>query len=392
MYRRHVTLLLVWSLQLCSASDSGDPRPCDKKLAKPNDEFEVASIKSPVKVQCEQSLESGGWIVIHSRFDGTVDFYRTWNDYKNGFGELTGEFWLGFDVIHAVTSLWPCELMVTMVDYSGTEKFAKYSKFAVGDENDNFQLTSLGVYSGTAGDSLKKSLSGPFGTSDRSVRDKKNCAVNYHAAWWHANPPKCDFARFVLIILSFINIFLYILISSNLNGLYPDGIERGISWNHMMWKSFTDDTKGLKTVKMMIRPIDPEDPTTTVAPEQPTPKPEVEQSAPEAKSPEPSTEVPEAEKTTLLAPPESLQPEDNKSGGEEPEPEKTITEAVITEAPLEEKLDPRPPKDAVTEEPKLKPEATRKPVPVNLPASVDPKDLAALEKFSNGYQCNRKRF
>ena len=38
--------------------------------------------------------------MFQGRQNASVDFYRGWQDYKNGFGDLNGNFWLGLDEIY----------------------------------------------------------------------------------------------------------------------------------------------------------------------------------------------------------------------------------------------------------------------------------------------------
>ena len=33
--------------------------------------------------------------VIQRRFNGSISFYRNFSDYEHGFGDLSGEFWMG---------------------------------------------------------------------------------------------------------------------------------------------------------------------------------------------------------------------------------------------------------------------------------------------------------
>ena len=111
-----------------------------------------------IQVLCDMTTEGGGWTVFQRRLDGSVDFYRGWESYKNGFGNLCGEFWLGNDNIHRLTDSDDVMLRVDLEDFEGNITYAEYTTFKVADEADKYRLLIRG-YNGTAGDSMAEGYS-----------------------------------------------------------------------------------------------------------------------------------------------------------------------------------------------------------------------------------------
>ena len=166
--------------------------------------------------------------MFQRRQDGSVDFYREWNDYKSGFGQLTAEFWLGNDKIHRLTAARPSTLRVELEDWNGVRVYAKYGKFNIGDEQAKYRL-KVGSYSGTATDSLTYHNNIAFSTKDRDNDGNRgsNCAAKCTGAWWYKD---CQL--------------------SNLNGRY---LGNQYNWTGLRWVYFRNNLS-LKFTEMKLRP------------------------------------------------------------------------------------------------------------------------------------------
>ncbi|KPP69984.1 angiopoietin-related protein 7-like, partial [Scleropages formosus] len=188
----------------------------------------------PVEVFCDMDTEGGGWTVIQRRQDGSVNFNRSWKEYKEGFGDLHTEFWLGNEHIHQLSSQGDYTLRIDLEDWNNKHKHALYESFRTENEESQYRLHVAG-FSGTVEDSFswyhnKQSFSTP---------DTGNiCAEISHSGWWYH---QCFFA--------------------NLNGVYYKGGRYSSKGKNLLgpdgivWYSWKDsDYYSLKKVSMMIRP------------------------------------------------------------------------------------------------------------------------------------------
>jgi hypothetical protein len=96
-------------------------------------------------VWCDMLTDGDGWIVFLKRRDGSVDFNQDRAAYKAGFGDVCGEYWLGLDVLHALTTSKTYQLRAYVNDWSGGNADSRYAAMVVGDEASHYQLT-LGAF------------------------------------------------------------------------------------------------------------------------------------------------------------------------------------------------------------------------------------------------------
>ena len=189
----------------------------------------------PKKVRCNMDVDGGGWTVFEHRFDGTVDFERDWVDYKNGFGAPGGEFWLGNEALHSLTTASIHDFYIHAGTFPGSNlassRHSKYSEFIVGSESDDYRMNANSLMNGI--ESIKNNIGMRFTTRDKDndAHQTVNCATHIpRGGFWYHN---CGHLYF--------------------QGRYfgqencPD--LEGIHWRHY----YTSATQCLKWVEMMVR-------------------------------------------------------------------------------------------------------------------------------------------
>ena len=99
-------------------------------------------------VPCDMETTPGrGWTIFQRRIDGSENFYRTWAEYKSGFGNLSGEFWLGLDKIFRLSANGQNLLRIDLDTFENGSAYAVYESFSVGNESEAYVL-NIGNYSG----------------------------------------------------------------------------------------------------------------------------------------------------------------------------------------------------------------------------------------------------
>ncbi|XP_076118000.1 microfibril-associated glycoprotein 4-like [Mytilus galloprovincialis] len=180
-------------------------------------------------VFCDMKSYEGGWTVIQKRTNGYVGFYRDWKAYKDGFGDLQKDFWLGNEYLNKLTEQGYYILRIDMWDFERNHKYAIYDTFVVNNEESGYKLEVAG-YGGNAGDAFSYHNGDRFSTRDKESSSSK-CASKYKGGWWYKS---CHYA--------------------NLNGRYLKGTHKtyadGINWYH--WKGYN---YSLKATRMMIRRV-----------------------------------------------------------------------------------------------------------------------------------------
>ena len=197
----------------------------------------VNEIPTSFEVFCDMTQDGGGWTTIQRRIDGSVDFAKDWVDYKNGFGDPAGEYWLGLDRIHAISKYFGNHLLLRIkaTAFNGDSTTLITEGFSVDNEANRYKLTCGKVVEGDqVYGSWLFSDGAFFSTQDRdNDKNDSHCVKSnggFGGGWHNA------------------------CIRISLNGKYPSSGDVGLEY--IRWEKFKKGKEGLKSISLAVKSKD----------------------------------------------------------------------------------------------------------------------------------------
>jgi len=141
-------------------------------------------------------MSVNNWILFQQRLNASPTFSGEWEEYKEGFGNFSGNLWVGLETVYQLTNAGSYRLRIEVETLDdGTWFSTEYNNFVIDSEANNFYAIGLHVngYSGDGGDAfnyhgspmqLHNGMKFSTVVSDNLVG--ANCVPKYDAAgFWY---------------------------------------------------------------------------------------------------------------------------------------------------------------------------------------------------------------
>jgi len=133
------------------------------------------------------------------KVSGSDFFNRSWAEFKVGFNDTRGNYWLGNDLLSQLTLSRHYKLRFDLQARNLSWYNAEYSSFTVSGESRNYELHVSGYSGNIGGDSLSWHNGMMFTTYDRDndlwtgtiSSYNNNCAVMHSGGFWYKNCAHC---------------------------------------------------------------------------------------------------------------------------------------------------------------------------------------------------------
>src|SRR6218665_1672157 len=154
----------------------------------------LTTISVPTFAQPIPVISVNRWIVFLYRFDGSVAFNGTWADYRDGFGDVTGEYWFGLEKLTQMTNNGQYRARFEFKSIQNESWFSsEYDSFQI-DQESNWYTIHVSGFTGDAGNqfyypnlnSIQNRMNFSSWDSDNDRHSTLNCCIMMErGGWWY---------------------------------------------------------------------------------------------------------------------------------------------------------------------------------------------------------------